>query len=112
MMSRRLRDNADFLRVLAKSNPKLRRAILKCCNTELVKTICEVTLNVLKGVVPISKQQKKRLTRYKKVLRALVDKKVSINKKKEFLNQSGGNFLPFLIPPVLSVLASLISKKL
>jgi hypothetical protein len=28
------------------------------------------------------------------------------------LNQTGGNFLPFLIPPVLSVLASLISKKL
>ena len=58
-MSRRLSDNADFLRVLAKSNPKLRCAILKCYNSELIKAICEVTLNVLKGVVPINKQQKK-----------------------------------------------------
>jgi hypothetical protein len=112
MMSRRLRDNADFLRVLAKSNPKLRRAILKCCNPELIKAVCEVALNVLKGVVPVSEQQKKKLKRYKRVLRALTDKKVSITKKREFLNQTGGNFLPFLIPPVLSVLASLISKKL
>lgn len=111
-MSRRLRDNADFLRVLAKSNPKLRRAILKCCNAELIKAICEVTLNVLRGVVPISEQQKKKLKRYKRVLRALIDKKASITKKRKFLNQTGGSFLPFLIPPVLSVLASLISKKL
>lgn len=111
-MSRRLSENADFLRVLAKSNPKLRRAILKCCNSELIKAICEVTLNVLRGVVPINKQHKKKLKRYKKVLRALADKTVSVKKKREYLSQTGGNFLPFLIPPVLSVLANLISKKL
>lgn len=112
MMSRRLSENADLLRVLAKSNPKLRSAILKCCNNELIKAICEVTLNVLKGVVPINKQQKRKLKRYKRVLRALVDKKVPVKKKREHLNQTGGNFLPFLIPPVLSVLAILLSKKL
>ena len=111
-MSRRLKDNADFLRVLAKSTLKLRRAILKCCHSELIKTICEVTLNVLKGVVPIDEKQKKKLRRYKTVLRTLADKKVSIKKKRESLNQAGRNFLPFLIPPVLSVLANLLSKKL
>lgn len=111
-MSRRLRENSELLTVLAKATPKLRRAILKSCNRELLKTIFEVTLNVLRGVVPINDKQKKKLRRYKTVLRTLADKKVSIKKKQESLNQTGGNFLPFLIPPVLSVLASLISKKL
>jgi len=111
-MSQRMRKNADLLRVLAKSNPKLRRGILKCCHNELIKAICEVTLNVLKGLVPINTQQKKKLRQYKKVLRALVNKKVSIKKKREYLNQTGGNFLSFLLPPVLSVLASFLSKKL
>jgi len=109
-MSRRLRDNADFLRVLAKANPKLRRAILECCHNELIKAICEVTLNVLSGVVPLNAQQKGKLKRHKKILRALADRKVSTKKKKEHLNQTGGNFLPALIPPVLTALTSLISK--
>lgn len=109
-MSRRLRNNADFLRVLAKASPKLRRAILSCCHSELIKAICEVTLNVLRGVVPVNQQQKEKLKRYKKVLRALADRKVSLKKKREHLNQTGGNFLPVLLPPVLSALASLLTK--
>ena len=111
-MSRRVKDNIDFLRVLAKSNPKLRRAILQCCHNDLIKAICEVTLNVLKGVVPVNEKQKRKLRRHKTVLRALADKKISIKRKREYLNQTGGNFLPFLLPPVLSVLASFLSKKL
>lgn len=109
-MSRRLRNNAEFLRALAKANPKLRRAILKCCHSELIIAICEVTLNVLRGVVPLSKQQAGKLKRHKKVLRALADRKVSLKKKKEQLNQTGGSFLPIILPPVLTVLASLLSK--
>lgn len=109
-MSRRLRNNADFLRVLAKANPKLRRAILQCCHSELIKAICEVTLNVLRGIVPINQQQKAKLKRHKKVLRVLVEKKIPLEKKREYLNQTGGNFLALLLPPVLSALGSLLTK--
>lgn len=109
-MSRRLSNNADFLRVLAKAKPNLRRAILKCCHSELIKVICEVTLNVLHGVVPLNSQQERKLKRYKKILRALADRSLSLKKKKEHLNQTGGSFLPALLPPVLSALASLLSK--
>jgi hypothetical protein len=107
-----MRENADLLRVLAKSTPKLRRAILKCCHNELIKAICEVTLNVVKGLVPTNSQQKKKLRRFKKTLYALADKKISVKRKREHLNQTGGNFLPFLLPPVLSVLVSFLSEKI
>ena len=45
-MSNRLQDNLDFLRVLAKCNKKQRQALLEHGNNELLKCICEVSLNV------------------------------------------------------------------
>jgi hypothetical protein len=111
-MSQRMRENADLLRVLAKSTPKLRRAILQCCHNELIKAICEVTLNVFKkSLVPTNSQQKKKLRRFKKIWYALADKTISVKKKRDYLNQTGERFLSYHLPPVLSVLASFLSKK-
>ncbi|KXJ07349.1 hypothetical protein AC249_AIPGENE14792 [Exaiptasia diaphana] len=73
-MSRRLRKNLDFLRVLANCNSKQRRAILKSADKELLKAICECVLNVVRGVVDIKPREKKRLARHKKDLRTLADK--------------------------------------
>ena len=109
-MSQRMRHNADLLRVLARASKKQRKAILETCHIDLVKCLAEISLNVLEGVVPISPTQKKKLKRYKSLLRSLADKKVSLKKKKTKLNQSGGNLLTLLLPPVLSALGSLLIK--
>ena len=80
--------------------------------TDLITSICECSLNVLKGVIPLTLSQKRRLARYKTHLRALANKKVSRKqKKKHLINQKGGNLLTALLPPVLSVLGSLLVKK-
>ena len=109
-MSQRTKHNLDLLRVLARSSKKQRQAILQTCHVDLIKCLAEISLNVLKGVVPINDTQKKKLRRYKSLLRALADKKVSLKTKKQKLNQSGGNLLAFLLPPVLSVLGNLLTK--
>ena len=109
-MSQRMKHNSDLLRVLACSTPKQRKAILATCHVDLIKCLAEISLNVLKGVVPINGEQKKKLRRYKSVLRALADKRVPLKKKKEKLNQRGGNLLSLLLPPVLSTLGSLLLK--
>jgi len=109
-MSQRMKHNADLLRVLARSSPKQRKAIIKTCHTDLIKCLAEISLNVLQGVVPINPSQKKKLKRFRSLLRALADKKVPIKKKKEKLEQSGGSLLGLLIPPVLSALGSLFTK--
>ena len=109
-MSQRMKHNSDLLRVLAHSSPKQRKAILKTCHVDLIKCLAEISLNVLQGVVPINTIQKKKLQRYKSLLRSLADKKVSLKRKKEQLNQSGGNLLTFLLPPVLSALGNLLLK--
>ncbi len=105
-----MRENSEFLRVLSKSNRKQRKAILEHCHNELIKCICEISLNLLRGVIPISKSQKDKLKRYKSILRDLIDKKKSIKHKRKQLSQSGGNLLTLLIPPVLSVLGNLLTK--
>ena len=67
--------------------------------------ICEIFLNVLKGTAPISRQYKKRLTRHKTLLLKLVDRKLSLKKKKNII-QSGG-LLPALLGAVIPILESL-----
>ena len=109
-MSQRIKHNLDLLRVLAKSNRKQRKAILETCHVDLIKCLAEISLNFLRGIIPINELQKKKLRRYRRLLHALADKNVSLKIKKEHLNQSGGNLLALLLPPVLSTLGSLLTK--
>lgn len=109
-MSQRMRNNLDLLNVLARSNKKQRKAILQNCHVDLVKCLAEISLNLVRGVIPINASQKKKLKRYRRVLHALADKKVSLTTKRKELNQHGGNLLTLLLPPVLSTLGSLLTK--
>ena len=108
-MAQRLRKNHDFLKLLDKSTPAQRKAILKVADDALVRTICECVLNVLKGAVLVSKQAKKKLLPHKKSLIALAEKRTPLDKKKKLLVQHGGNFLSVLLPPVLRVLSSILT---
>ena len=68
-----------------------------------------VSINVLKGTVPVSKPAKKKLLSYKISLIALAEKTTPFDKKKKLLVQHGGNFLSVLLPPVLRVLSSILT---
>ena len=109
-MSKHMKDNLPYLQVLVKSKPKLRKLLIEHGPVSMITSICECALNLLKGVIPLTPRQKRRLTRYKTHLRGLASKKVSRKRKKQFLNQKGGNLLTALLPPVLTVLGSLLTK--
>ena len=108
-MSARLKRNLDFLHVLKRANKKQRTAILDSANKDLILCLCEVIDNVLAGTVKLSIKQKKDLSKYKSILRQLVDKKVSINKKKKLFIQKGG-FLPAILGPALGLAATIIGQ--
>ena len=110
-MSHRLRQNIDFLSVLAKCNKKQRTALLEHCDKELILTLSEIAVNVLKGVVKLTPSQKAKLNRFKKHLRTLAERQVAIKHKRDFLVQKGGSLLLSLLPPVLSFLGETIFKK-
>ena len=80
-MSARVKRNLPLLKMLTTSKPAATKAILT--DPVLIRAICECCHNVLKGNVPLTPRQKKRLARYKKKLRQLSDRKTSIKRKKK-----------------------------
>lgn len=93
---------------LIKTCPKaLRKQLLKKLPTRSVKAVCECSLNVLKGNIPLTCKQKKSLSKYKTTIRKIGSKKGSLFQKKKLIIQNGG-FLNILIPAALSVLTGLI----
>ena len=108
-MSARIKRNFDALRVLKKASPKLRKAILLNSKSELILALCEIISNVLAGTVKLSATQKKKLSGHKSKLRRLANKRVPIKEKREILLQKGG-FLAALLPPALSLLATIVGN--
>jgi hypothetical protein len=93
---RRMRSNYHTLHVLQNASPKLRKAILSSCDKELVNTVSECVLNVLRGNVKLTNHHKRRLSKFKGQLRSLVGRRVSLTAKKSLINQRGGFLIPLL----------------
>lgn len=108
-MSARLKRNLDLLRVLKKANKKQRTAILETGNKDLILCLCEVIDNILAGTVKLTPKQKKELTKYKSLLRQLIDKKIDLNQKRNLIIQKGG-FLPAILGPALGLAATIIGQ--
>lgn len=105
---RRLVKNKHLLLALHEAKPKLRKAILSNAEIDLIKSVCEIAFNTIKGNHPIDSSIREKLRKYKKPLRCLSCPKKPLRLKKKILIQQGG-FLPTLIASILSgLLASTI----
>ena len=91
----RLKKHASTLKLPHKAKPSLRKAIISHGNDELIRCICECTLNVLQGHAPISQQHKNCLSRHQKGLRELTDRKVSLKNKRKIIQKGGFRCLTF-----------------
>ena len=105
-MSSCMKRNAELLRLLRKLKPNALRAVMKEAHPDLIRALCECSLNILKGNVKLNPAQKKKLCRYKNKLRTLISKKTSMKTRKQIL-QSGG-LIGALLGPVLGVFGSLL----
>lgn len=107
-MSKILKKHAPFLRALNNaSGDKARRLMLKDkMDNEFICCVSECARNVLKGTVPLTSSQKKKLAGRKRALRLLSLKKTSYKKKRKIV-QSGG-FLGALLRPIVSILGRLL----
>ena len=108
-MSAKIKRNFNALQVLNKASPKLRKAIIANSESELIIALCEIIANVLSGTVKLSSLQKQKLGPHKSSLRHLANKRVGIKEKRKLLVQKGG-FLSALLPPALTLLATLIGN--
>ena len=83
-----------------------KREYVRKCDKEFLDCISEYAKNIIKGNVPLTSRQMTELRRKRHDLRALSAKKTSLRTKRKIL-QTGG-FLTALLPPILSVLGSLL----
>lgn len=69
-----------------------------------------MALSVLKGGVELNVTVLRRLIRFRRLLRALINKETPLKRRREYLTQRGGNLLSYLLPPALSTLAALFAE--
>ena len=104
----RINKHVDYLKILSKCKPNMRKSIIQNADKELVNTLCECILSCINGNISINSDTKQKLKRNKNILRKLlVKKKSSLNKKKQLLIQKGGSFIPILLSTILSGLTGL-----
>ena len=108
-MSQRLRRNVDLLSLLARAKPHMIKAVVKAADKEAVCCLCECAKNILNGNVPLNKSHLCKLKRYKADVRQLVNKRLSVAKKKKIL-QKGGFLSALLAPVAANLLAPLVEK--
>ena len=103
------KENKALLRLLLKSKPNARKAILQNADPDLIKSICECSYNVLEGNVPLNNKEKNKLKKYKNTLRYLVKKGPSLKQRKKRIIVQKGGFLTALLAPILGgILSTLI----
>src|SRR5215472_14726057 len=104
-----IKSNYSALETLKKAKPKLRKAILLNCDPDLLKSVGECALNVLRGNIRLTECSRRKLRKHKSLLRKFSNKSVSIANKRKIIVQRGGFLLP-LLSAVLPVLASLVFR--
>ena len=103
-------ESQDLLKVLSHCRPKIRNAILKNCENNLIHIICDCVYNVVKGNVPGLTQEKLNKLAHHKTSFIKLTKKDPIKEKRKILVQKGGGFLPFLLPLVAKLIVQAVSK--
>ena len=105
-----LKRHADVLCVLAKAKPKLAKQLIAGAEPSLVKTLSQCSKNILRGNLPLTTTQKRKLSRYAKSLRTLSTKSGTVKKKKALLMKGG--LVGALAGAVAPLLLNLVTKAL
>ena len=110
---RRIRKNLHTLHVLKNASPALIKGLICKADKDLVGAICECAHNILNGNIKLTKSQRRKLTKHKSGLRALVDKRVSHGRKRKVIQKGGflGSLLSAALPVIAGLFGNLFGKR-
>ena len=113
MASSQLKNHLPLLQYMSRGKPGIVKALIRESGPDLVKAICECAYNTLKGNVPLTPAQYRKLRRYKKHLRTLADRKKSQKVKKRTLQSGGflGALLSTILPAVTGLIGGLVNRR-
>ena len=98
--------------VLSHAHPRIKKELLKHATKSQRKALIQMIVNIVRGNVPLSMNQKNNLKKHKNKLRKIcnhcynskTNKVINRNIGKKTIDQIGGA-LPFLIAPILALIA-------
>lgn len=99
-MSKQVKRHTNCLSLIATSEDSQKVALMKTMTIEQFKILIECIYNVLYGVISINPKTKKKLMKYKKVIRELADKHTTRIRRRKLLLKYRF-LLPILIKAVL-----------
>jgi len=101
-----MRKYLPTLKRIHRLSEKAKKKMICDCDRKLIECFSECSANILNGNVPLKPTQLRKLRREKKNLRALALRRTSLKHKKKILQKGG--FITAILPPVLTVLSSLL----
>ena len=111
MYTPRFQGYIDTLRTLYTSRkPSVRAGILSEAGSGLVNAISEITLNIVKGVLPVSKRTLTKLRKWKSQVKDLASKKTSLKAKKQLLTDNR-ELIRIILRPLIDILVSVDRSK-
>ena len=107
-MSRAVKHNSGFLKLLAHFPTHQCEFLLRTATTQQVHALVQVLYNVLKQCIPFPEENRQKCLPYSDVLISLAEPNVPYKKIKHILVQEVGAFIQDLLPPVISSLGFLL----
>jgi alanine dehydrogenase len=99
-MPEKIEKYIHLINSIHKSSIEKNRPILEHISGDVVKMICEMVYNILKGVVPITDKELHRLRNLKHVFKRLILKSLSIKNKRQIILENIKS-MKLIIGPVL-----------
>ena len=108
-MSKLLKKHASFFQLLSTTTSKLqKKVLLDTITQDQLKALTEITINLLKGNIPVTPIYKSKLKRYKKLYFLIANSSVSAKTKKRALCRQG-QAISLLLKSVETVLKKFLS---
>ena len=104
-------DEKEQLRALIRAKTLTqRKKIISKANAKLIKALKKIAAEVLRGKIPVSSSQFRRLRSQKARIRGLVALKGSTKvQRKKLLSKQRGGFFPLLAPLLAPLLGTVVS---
>lgn len=87
---------------------QLLNSVLRRAPDSVIKKLCDIALNALKGDVQLSASQRKLFRKNRRKITKVVDRSVPLDKKRVILQDGGFAWIPAIIGAVVSALGSTI----
>ena len=100
-----LRKHAHVLKTMSTLKPQALKEIINTANPGLIRVLCDVCHNILRGHVKLTPLQEKRLKSHRHSIRALTVKG-GLKKKKKILQKGG--LIGALLKPIVGLLGAFL----